>query len=38
MGKAGRERAEDMFDVKQVVAEHIGIYEELLCHTKTLSC
>jgi len=30
MGKAGRERAEERFDVKQVVAEHMDIYEELL--------
>jgi len=29
MGRAGRERAEGMFDVKQVVVEHMGIYEEL---------
>jgi len=30
MGEAGRERAEERFDVKQVVAEHMDIYEELL--------
>jgi len=30
MGRAGRERAEERFDVKQVVAEHMDIYEELL--------
>jgi len=30
MGRAGRERAERMFNVKQVVAEHMGIYEELI--------
>ena len=29
MGRAGRKRAEEMFDVKQVVAEHIEIYEQL---------
>jgi len=34
MGKAGRKRAEEMFDVKQVVAKHMHIYEDLLCHTK----
>jgi len=30
MGRAGRERAERMFDVRQVVAEHMRIYEELI--------
>jgi len=35
MGAAGRKRAEEMFDVKQVVVEHMGIYEELLCNSKT---
>jgi glycosyltransferase involved in cell wall biosynthesis len=30
MGRAGRRRAEEMFDVRQVVAEHMWIYEELL--------
>ena len=30
MGMAGRRRAEEMFDVKQVVAKHMHIYEELL--------
>ena len=34
MGIAGRRRAEEMFDVKQVVAKHMHIYEDLLCHTK----
>jgi glycosyltransferase involved in cell wall biosynthesis len=32
MGRAGRKRAENMFDVDQVVAEHIKVYKELLCH------
>jgi glycosyltransferase involved in cell wall biosynthesis len=35
MGRAGRKRAEEMFDVKQVVAEHMAIYKELLCHAKS---
>ena len=30
MGKSGRKRAEDIFDVRQIVAEHIHIYEKLL--------
>lgn len=30
MGKAGRKRAEEMFDVRQVVAEHMRIYQQLL--------
>jgi len=30
MGKAGRERAEKMFDVQKVVSEHMRIYEFLL--------
>jgi glycosyltransferase involved in cell wall biosynthesis len=30
MGVLGRRRAENMFDVRQVVAEHMCIYEELL--------
>lgn len=30
MGIAGRKRAEQLFDVGQVVTEHMGIYEELL--------
>jgi len=34
MGRAGRKRAEEMFDVKQVVAEHMAIYKELLSHAK----
>jgi glycosyltransferase involved in cell wall biosynthesis len=29
MGRAGRERAEEMFDVKQVVAEHMEVYDGL---------
>jgi glycosyltransferase involved in cell wall biosynthesis len=29
MGRAGRKRAEEMFDVKQVVAEHMEVYEGL---------
>jgi len=30
MGRAGRELAEQVFDVKQVVKQHLSIYEELL--------
>ena len=30
MGEAGRRRAEEMFDVRQVVAEHMRIYQQLL--------
>ena len=30
MGRTGRRRAEKLFDVKHVVAEHMGIYEELV--------
>ena len=30
MGKAGRRRAEEFFDVRQVVAEHMQVYKELL--------
>ena len=30
MGRAGRRWAEEMFDVRQVVSEHICIYEDLL--------
>jgi glycosyltransferase involved in cell wall biosynthesis len=30
MGRSGRKRAEGVFDVRQVVAEHIHIYEKLL--------
>ena len=30
MGRLGRKRAEDIFDVRQIVAEHIHIYEKLL--------
>lgn len=32
MGRAGRQRAEKMFDVKYVVSEHIRIYNKLLCY------
>ena len=30
MGRAGRRWAEEMFDIRQVVSEHICIYEDLL--------
>jgi len=30
MARAGRKRAEEMFDVKQVVSKHMHLYEELL--------
>ena len=35
MGKAGRSRAEEVFDVNKVVAKHIEIYAELLGRVKT---
>jgi glycosyltransferase involved in cell wall biosynthesis len=38
MGRAGRKMAEKMFDVNQVVAEHMGIYEELWYHPNPQRC
>ena len=35
MGKAGRSRAEEVFDINKVVAKHIEIYAELLGRVKT---
>ena len=35
MGKAGRDRAKEVFDVNKVVAKHIEIYAELLGRVKT---
>ena len=33
MGIYGRERAEKLFDVRQVISTHIGIYKELAANT-----